>query len=342
MYVVLVTNKLVNGGGERVLAQLVSGVRAGGGRISILFLGTRRAIVPSIRAEMEASGAQVVLLSSPFAALRVLRAATALHLFSVNVYVKALPILPLFLRKPVICHVHGSAESANPLARLLFSAGWNLCDEIVFVSQAGRASWGMARGRVVANPVTFPPRSVSTLSAPTGQLRLFSVNRLVTVKRVAAQLDILASLRRNHGYDATLDIVGEGPELVTLEAKASALGLGNTVHFLGGCAHEEVLDLYSEYDGFLATSAAEGLGLSLIEALAAGLPAFAAPIPAFREVAGVGGGVSFIDPDAPEKAAAVIASTMSTSPLPTADREKISAAFNSECFVAQMLDLYSL
>lgn len=340
MHVVYVTNKLVNGGGERVLAQLVAGVHAAGGASTILFLGKRGAIVPGIRAEMEAAGAGVILPNAPLAALRALASATALHLYNVNVYVKALPVLPLFRRAPVICHVHGAAESANPLARRLFRAGWNPCNEIVFVSEAGRTSWEIARGRVIANPVTFPPRRAGPLPAMERQVRLFAVNRLVPVKRVAAQLDILAGLRGTHGLNATLDIVGEGPEHAALETRAAALGLGTAVRFLGAREHEAVLGLYRNYDGFLATSAAEGLGLSLIEALAAGLPAFAAPIPAYRELAGVGGGVSFIDPGTPAKAAATIAAALTAPALPSADQVALTAVFDAQRFVARMLELY--
>lgn len=336
MHVVFVTNKLVNGGGERVLAQLVAGVRQAGGRSTILFLGQHRAILPKIRSEMEQAGAQVILPLAPMAALQALCSATALHLYNVNVYVKALPLLPFFRRAPVICHVHGSAESANNVARRLFRVGWNPCDEIVFVSETGRASWGIERGRVMLNPVSFPPRHSSRPDA----FRLGSVNRLVAVKRVAAQLEILAALRDGHGLGATLDIIGEGSGQTALEAKAQSLNLGNVLRFRGGLSHEEVLASYRDYDGFLATSSAEGLGLSLIEALAAGLPAFAARIPAYHEVASIGGGVTFIDPENPTDAAAAIASVLTSATRPAAALAPLAAAFDARRFVAQMLELY--
>lgn len=340
MNVVFVTNKLVNGGGERVLARLVSGVLAAGGVATILFLGSKRAVVPEIRKEMEAAGAKVILPDAPLAAWRALRVADALHLYNVNVYVKALPFLTFFARSRVICHVHGAAESANPLARRLFSARWNPCDEIVFVSQACRNSWGIDRGIVVSNPVTFPrSRRIAKTSAK-NQFRLISVNRLVAVKRVASQIQIIAALREAHGIEATLDIVGEGPEHTKLVDLVDRLALKGKVRFLGGCAHEEVLGLYREYDGFLATSAAEGLGLGLIEALAAGLPAFAAPIPPFCEVAAIGGGVCFVDPEEPTGAAEDIADALLGNALPIADQEGLRAAFDGEAFVARMLGVY--
>ncbi|GHB24566.1 hypothetical protein GCM10007094_10770 [Pseudovibrio japonicus] len=340
MNVVYLTNKLVNGGGEQVLLHLLRGVREAGGQASILFLGTRNAIVPEIRGEMEAAGACVVMPNEVGKAWCMLQAATTVHLYNVNVYVKFLPIFPLISGRQVICHVHGSAESANPWARRLFRARWNPCKEIVFVSEAGRSSWGIARGEVVTNPVILPLRRDGAFGETGNRLRLLSVNRLVSVKRVAAQIDILAALREREGFDATLDIVGEGPEREALEAKAETVGLGTALRFLGQVAHNDVLQLYQNYDAFLATSSAEGLGIGLIEALAAGLPAFAAPIPPFREVAAVGGGVSFVDPDNPATAAQTIAAVMSTSTPSIAEIAELRDTFDADAFVTRILGMY--
>lgn len=340
MNVVFLTNKLVNGGGERVLVRLVAGVRAEGGSATILFLGKHSAIAPDILREIESAGAQVVQPSMPLAAWRALRAATTVHLYNVNVYLKALALWPIIAGRRVICHVHGSAESANPLARKLFCADWNPCDELLFVSQAGKGSYGIARGLVVPNPVVFPPVRDSGEFGHGSEIRLLSVNRLVAVKRVIAQINILSALRNKHGLDATLDIIGEGPEKKALAVQVEELGLSEAVRFLGGRKHKVVLELYQDYDAFLATSEAEGLGLSLIEALASGLPAFAAPIPPFREVAAIGNGVQFIDPDSPEAAAAEIAESLSSGTLAPADSAALKQCFSPGAFVARMMGLY--
>lgn len=340
MNVVFLTNKLVNGGGERVLVRLVEGVCAAGGAATILFLGKRAAISTDIRREMEAAGAHLVLPTAPVAAWNALRSATSLHLYNINVYVKALALWPLMARRRVICHVHGAAETAHPLARTLFCAPWNPCDYIVFVSDAGKASYGIARGIVVPNPVVFPPMRVREEISAGGELRLLSVNRLVKVKRVAAQIEIIAALRDSHGLNVTLDIVGEGAEHDLLAAKVEALGLGEAVHFLGGREHKDVLELYQSYDVFFATSEAEGLGLSLIEALAAGLPAFAAPIPPYRDISAIGGGVQFIDPDTPASAADEIAEALITSTLAPANSLALQQSFDPDAFLARMMELY--
>src|SRR5690606_28244549 len=111
-----------------------------------------------------------------------LRQATTIHLYNLNVYAKTLPFLPLIGRRRLICHVHGVAGSANALSRRLFCGQWNPCDEIVFVSETSKQSYGMARGRLIQNPVTFPPRRPTTSSTPNRSLKMLSVNRLVPVK----------------------------------------------------------------------------------------------------------------------------------------------------------------
>ena len=340
MHVLFLTNKLVNGGGERVLLCLIQGVCAKGGVPTILFLGKRSAISSDIHREMEAAGARVVLASSPISAFRALKAATTLHLYNVNVYVKSLLFLPFIGNRRVICHVHGSAESANPVARKLFCADWNPCDEILFVSEAGKRSYELERGLVVPNPVVFPEVVRKEMVETGSHLRLLSVNRLVAVKRVGAQIEMLHVLRSDYGVDATLDIVGEGPELESLLARVKSLGLDQFVRFLGGCQHKAVLRLYQNYDAFLATSAAEGLGLSLIEALGAGLPAFAAPIPPFEEVAEIGGGVHFADPDNPKVAAETIVEALESGDFMPANNAALQRSFAPATFVKRITALY--
>ena len=340
MHVVYVTNKLVNGGGERVLVNLIAAVRARSGTATVLFMGRSTAIDPVIQSEVEAAGARVIRLREIGAIWAALRGATTIHLYNLNVYVKALPFLPLIGKRRLICHVHGVADSANPTARKLFCRPSNPCDEIVFVSETGKKSYGIDRGRVIQNPVIFPPRRKAPPVSPGAALRMLSVNRLVPVKRISAQIDIMALLVKRFGVDAYLDIAGEGAELQALQDRAVSKGLGDRVQFLGGLPHVDVIARYPDYDLFLTTSVAEGLGLSLVEALAAGLPAAASPIAAYKEVAAIGGGVLFIDPEDPAAAAAAIHDALQAASLQTASLAALSDRFNPAAFQRQIFGIY--
>lgn len=80
-----------------------------------------------------------------------------------------------------------------------------------------------------------------------------------------------------------LKLVGDGTLRVELENYAKELGISNSVEFLG--TRRDVPELLGCSNLFiLSTTAQEGLGTVLIEALAAGVPVIATDVPACREI----------------------------------------------------------
>lgn len=75
-----------------------------------------------------------------------------------------------------------------------------------------------------------------------------------------------------------------GNATAALDAQRRALGLDGTVSFLG--QRDDVPELLAAADVFAFPSRFEGLGGSLIEALALGVPTVASDLPVLREVAG--------------------------------------------------------
>ena len=100
---------------------------------------------------------------------------------------------------------------------------------------------------------------------------VLTVARLDAQKGVAYLLDAAAEVP-----DAIFVIAGEGPERATLEARASALGIAHRVRFLGH--RRDVPPLLAIADLFVLPSLWEGLPLSVLEAMAAGVPVVATRI----------------------------------------------------------------
>jgi glycosyltransferase involved in cell wall biosynthesis len=72
-----------------------------------------------------------------------------------------------------------------------------------------------------------------------------------------------------------LVLIGDGPQRASLEALARSLRIAPRVTFLGERTHRELPALLADCDLFLTASSTEIHPLSLIEAMAAGLPAVA-------------------------------------------------------------------
>lgn len=83
---------------------------------------------------------------------------------------------------------------------------------------------------------------------------------------------------------ARLVIVGDGPERRALEALAGKLGLDASVHFIGHVENPQYL--YRGFDLFALSSDTEQMPLSVLEAMAAGLPVAATNVGDVRTMLG--------------------------------------------------------
>lgn len=115
-------------------------------------------------------------------------------------------------------------------------------------------------------PVLEKQKQKAVLGLSPGPLAIY-VGRLVNEKRAAQLVEVWDSIRRSH-TDATLAIVGTGPEEASLRASA-----GDGVRFFG--AVDDVVPYLQAADLFVLPSAYEGLSNALLEALATGLPVVA-------------------------------------------------------------------
>ena len=126
------------------------------------------------------------------------------------------------------------------------------------------------RPRFVVNPAgveTPPLRSVDG----TGEgIRLLSIGRLVSWKRIDLALSALAGLRQ---YRWRFDVVGEGEARPTLERQATELGLNGRVRFHG--FQPQISEWYDRADVFLFPSELEGFGFVVLEAMSHGIPCIA-------------------------------------------------------------------
>lgn len=112
---------------------------------------------------------------------------------------------------------------------------------------------------------------------------LFCVARLAPEKGIEFLIQALGLLF-NKGYIVNLRVAGDGPSKTSLEDSARALGIDDHVCFLGNLSEQEVARELSMSDLFILPSLAEGTPVSIMEAMAVGLPVIATNIAGTSEL----------------------------------------------------------
>ena len=105
--------------------------------------------------------------------------------------------------------------------------------------------------------------------------KLLFVGRLEKYKGVQK---ILSALRDIRDDEVELLVVGDGPYRTNLEHLTRRLGLSDRVFFLGKRHGVELLKAYAECSVFALPSSYESLPLSVLQALASGMPVISTPI----------------------------------------------------------------
>jgi sugar transferase (PEP-CTERM/EpsH1 system associated) len=215
----------------------------------------------------------------------------------------------ILARVPRVIHTrHGQRFEASKRQTLSFRWLSRWVDQVVSVSEDGRRltmEEGIASHRVstIRNGIDlhqFPYVG----SNPTGPAVL--VSRLSQEKDVASLIRAIAiadGQRRSHEPPLRLQIVGDGHERVALENLTRQLGLESLIEFLG--QRREIHKMLRGASMFVLPSLTEGISLTLLEAMASGLPVVATHVGGNPEVVipGVTGLlVPVRDPDAMARA----------------------------------------
>ncbi|WP_122088225.1 glycosyltransferase family 4 protein [Halalkalicoccus subterraneus] len=157
---------------------------------------------------------------------------------------------------------------------------------------------------VVPNGIDIDQIQHASLPQEQASFDVLFAGRLIDDKNVSLLLDAFDKVADAH--DATLGIIGEGPELDRLEAQAERLAHSNRITFLGFLEeYEEVLGQMRAAKVFASPSTREGFGITFAEAMAADCTVIAADHPesAASEVIGDAGYV--VEPTAEAIASAL-------------------------------------
>jgi len=117
--------------------------------------------------------------------------------------------------------------------------------------------------------------------APGADVVLMHTSNFRPVKRVTDTIRILEALRE-HGLNAQLVLIGDGPDRIEAEHLCRSLGLCDAVHFVGKVM--ATAELLAAADIFLLPSQNESFGLAALEAMSCGVPVVASNVGGIPEV----------------------------------------------------------
>lgn len=113
--------------------------------------------------------------------------------------------------------------------------------------------------------------------------QIFCAARLAPEKGIEFLVQALALLIAKN-RDVHLRLAGDGPSRAALEDTARKLGVADRVSFLGNLSEQDVAQELSSSDLFVLPSLAEGVPVSIMEAMAIGVPVIATNIAGTSEL----------------------------------------------------------
>jgi glycosyltransferase involved in cell wall biosynthesis len=167
---------------------------------------------------------------------------------------------------------------------------------------------------------------------------LINVARLNWKKNHAALLQAVANAIREVP-DLVLCLVGDGLEREPLRQLAQQLGIEDRVYFAG--ERKDVGDWLAQADVFVLSSLTEGLPVSLIEALAAGLPFVVTNVGAMPEIAELSGAGTVVETNRVDAlSGAIVEIARNRSQLPELGR-RARRAYEQHFTPDRMVNAYS-
>ncbi len=294
---------------EQVVSRLVEGLVKRGHTVAVQTLRTRPAPSTEVNGALMVRRApatdltpwlglqQAVSLPLLIATGRLIRSFQPDVIHAHNLFFRTTEVaalLRMVYHVPLVTTVHlgkaeGSSDMFNALIKIYESTVGRFIlhrsDRLIAVSHAVAAHLqnitnGGAPVSVIPNGVdteVFFPRRNGRPAAPT----ILFVGRLVSNKGPEIIVRAAPQVLSRHPR-AQFVLVGDGPLRKRLQRQTSALGIADRVRFLGN--RLDVPQLMREAALFVRPSTLEGMPLTVLEAMASGLPVVATPVGGTPEI----------------------------------------------------------
>jgi len=167
------------------------------------------------------------------------------------------------------------------------------------------------------------------------------VARLSPIKDQTTLITAFALVRQQSMHPCRLRLVGDGPLRLQLEQQVAAAGITDCVEFLG--ERHDIAALLQQSQVFVMSSLAEGIPMTVLEAMASGLPVIATAVGGLPELIQAEHGV-LVAPSSPEALAVAMRQYLENPALVATHgqhgRQRVCEKFSEPAMVAQYLTLY--
>jgi glycosyltransferase involved in cell wall biosynthesis len=369
----VITRLTVGGSAENTVASVVALGRAGYDCVlAVSFRESDRAVLEDARGrgcrlvDVPSLGREVALVSDLAALSHILRLIAAERPHIVHTHTSKAGFVgrlaARMARVPAVIHqphghvfygYWGPARTAVYTALERWAAGW--CDRIITLTERGTTEH-LARGigrraQFVTVPSGVPtervratalPRAVARarLGVPPETYLVVGLGRLVPVKGFDLLVEALPRLVAGVP-SARLLLVGDGPERALLDRRAVALGVADRVRVTG--VIPDAAAYLAAADVVAAPSRNEGMGRTLVEAMALGVPVVGAAVGGIPAVIVDGACGRLVPPEDPAALAQALVELGRDEPL----RRKLGAtaigraeAFSTAVAEAKMRAVY--
>lgn len=312
----------------------------------------------ALAAELSGCGAEVVKLGarryldpSAWRRLFSLLLSSRPDIIQTNMPELSLPVrlLALFMPGVRVIHAVQNPFSSEPWYwRFLNTRTFFLCDRVIFCSESMREAAGYGGGKFLTVQNSMEIESAVPGSGLRGEFGIGRDEKVICcVARLTRQkgqdiliraIAILSAQRAN----IRLLLAGDGEDAEDLRRLALELGVSGKVSFLG--RRSDISSILAASDIYAASSRWEGLGLSLGEAMLAGLPCVGTAISGHADILKDGVTGTTVPPEDPSALAAGIARLLDdpteAGRLAAAARELIKAGFTAESMAKKYERVY--
>jgi len=299
--VLLVVNWLKPGGAEVQLTHLAEGLAKSGHEVTLCCMNDAFIDVESLHE----AGVEIVSLhaESRFARLRAVprlrRLARRAEIVHCTIWDASLwgRIAAILARRPVVVADHATDRSIHTSAKGASRESWvalhnKFLDPFTFATVSVAATQravllneGVDPSKIVYIPNGLPIAAMKAAAAagpprsdfgiPDDAPTVMQVGVFREEKNQIGALDAVAGIRKK-GSDAHLILVGDGPNKPEVDKRAAELGAADWVHFLG--MRDDVPAMLSLADVLVQPSHADAMPLSVLEAMAVGVPVVATAV----------------------------------------------------------------